>query len=160
MDKLFESDWSMIIKPKFKDDDELKHVKAELKKAYWTIRDSFKYYASIASSTGSSTFALTLNSFTDYLKQAGVYKEKTVTFTDSDTLFFTTTKRDKATNLNPGNAIIRFQFLEIMLRIGLKYSKKKDPAEGIKEFIENVVAKSLKNGKAEEFRENRLWNVE
>jgi hypothetical protein len=134
MNQLFESDWNMIQKPKFKDEEEVKKVKSVLKASYWTIRDAFKYYASIASSTGSVTFALSLNSYTDYLKQSGVYKNKTVTFTDTDTLFFTTNKREKATNLNPGNAIIRYQFLEIMLRIGLKYSKKKDPADGIKDF--------------------------
>lgn len=144
MNKLFETDWSMIIKPKFNNQTDLDNVKAELKKHYWTIRDSFKYYASISSSTGSVTFALTLNSYTDYLKQAGVYKQKTVGFTDTDTMFFTINKREKPSNLNPGNAIIRYQFLEIMLRIGLKYSKLKDPGEAITDYCTNVVAKSLK----------------
>ena len=125
MDKLFECDWGMIQKPNFKNDHELASVKAELKKAYWTIRDSFKFYASISSTTGSATFSMTLNSYTDYLKQCGVYKEKTITFAGTDTLFFATTKRDKPTALNPGNAIIRYQFLEILMKIGLKYSKNK-----------------------------------
>lgn len=133
MDKLFEADWSMIQKPKFEGDAE-ELIKGELKKAYWTIRDAFKYYSSISSSTGSMTFALTLNSFTEYLKVAGVYKGKTITFTDTDTLFFTTNKRDKPTNLNPGNALIRHQFLEILMRIGMKYLKKGPPEESVKHF--------------------------
>lgn len=159
MNKCFESDWSMVQKPKL-DPADLERVKAEMKKSYWTIRDAFKFYASISSSTGSQTFGLTLNSYTDYLKHAGVYKEKTVTFADTDTMFFTITKREKPTNLSPGNAVIRYQFLEIMLKIGLKYSKIKDPAEAVKHFLREVVENSLKNGKAEDFRENRYWTLE
>lgn len=52
IDRMFESDWSMIQKPKLSEED-LAKVKAELKKIYWTIRDAFKYYSSISSSTGS-----------------------------------------------------------------------------------------------------------
>lgn len=157
MDKLFESDWAMIMKPKFADGEEAK-VKSELKRGYWVIRDAFKYYSSIASSTGTMTFALSLNSFTEYLKFARVFKEKTVSFTDTDTLFFTTNKRDKPTVLNPGNALIRHQFLEIAMRIAFKYSKQSHLGNSVKYFIEEVVDKSLKNGKSQEFRINRYWN--
>jgi len=52
IDNLFEFDWGSIQKPKFEDGVEDK-VKNVLKKAYWTIRDSFKYYSSISSSSGS-----------------------------------------------------------------------------------------------------------
>jgi hypothetical protein len=160
MDKIFENDWSLMQPPKFDKQEDLEKAKQILKKFYWTIRDAFKYYASISSSTGSWTFALTLNSYTDYLKQAGVYKNKTVNFTDTDTLFFTTNKREKPTFLNPGNAVIRYQFLEIMLRIGLKYGKAKDSIEGLKDFWVNVIEKSLKFGKSEDFRNTRYWTLE
>ena len=158
IDQLFEADWALIQKPKFSDDEELDKVKAELKKAYWSIRDAFKYYSSISSSTGSWTFALSLNSYTDYLKYAGVYKNKNITITDTDTLFFTTNKREKATILNPGNALIRYQFLEIMFRLALKHSKRTDPAESIQEFTTKIIENSLKAGKAQEFRIKRYWN--
>ena len=147
----------MIQKPKFANDEELNKVKFELKKAYWNIRDAFKYYSSISSSTGSWTFALSLNSYTDYLKYSKVYKSKNITITDTDTLFFTTNKREKATTLNPGNALIRYQFLEIMMRLGLKYTKN-DPAESIKSFTTEIIEKSLKLGRAQDFRVNRYWN--
>lgn len=134
MNKLFECDWAMTQKPKIDKAEDLEKIKAILKKNYWTIRDAFKYYASISSSTGSCTFALTLNSYTDYLKQAGIYKNKTISFTDTDTLFFTLNKREKPSILNPGNAIIRYQFLEIVLRLSLKFTKLKDLSEGVKTF--------------------------
>lgn len=157
MNKLFEVDWAMTLKPKFGEGEEAK-VKAELKKGYWVIRDAFKYYSSISSSTGTMTFALTLNSYTDYLKHAGVYREKTVSFTDTDTLFFTTNKREKPNHLNPGNALVRYQFLEIMMRIALKYSKQSSPELCIRHFINEVIEKSLKNGKSQDFRDNIYWN--
>ena len=81
-----------------------------------------------------------------------------ISITETDTLFFTTNKREKATNLNPGNALIRYQFVEIMLRLALKYVKKNDQAESIKEFGTEVLEKSLKTGKAQDFRFERYWN--
>lgn len=81
-----------------------------------------------------------------------------INITETDTLFFTTNKREKATNLNPGNALIRYQFVEIMLRLALKYVKKNDQAESIKEFGTEVLEKSLKTGKAQDFRFERYWN--
>lgn len=157
INKLFETDWSVIQKPKV-NDEELSKVKEELKKSYWIIRDAFKYYASLASSTGSCTFGLSLNSFTEYLKQAGVYKSKTISFTDTDTLFFTTNKKEKATLLNPGNALIRYQFLEILMKLGVKYVKNKSPSESVKAFCNEIVNNSLKYGKAQEFRVEKYWN--
>ena len=133
-------------------------LKQSLNKIYWYIRDAFKYYSSISSATGSSTFSLTLNSFTDYLKYAGVYRNKNISITDTDTLFFTTNKREKVSLLNPGNALIRYQFVEIMLRLALKYVKKHDHAESIREFGSEILAKSLKEGKAQDFRLERYWN--
>ena len=158
MDQLFEADWSMMQKPKFNSEEELNKIKLELRKAYWNIRDVFKYYSSISSATGSWTFAISLNSYTDYLKYAEVYKNKNITITDTDTLFFTTNKKEKATVLNPGNAVIRYQFLEIMLRLGLKYTKKTDWVESVRLFATEIIDKSLKAGKAQDFRENRYWN--
>ena len=158
MNQLFEKDWNMIVKPKFEGDEEEEKVKEELRKGYWTIRDSFKYYSSISSATGTMAFSLTLNSYTDYLKQAGVYNKKTVSITDTDTLFFTTNKRDKPTQLNPGNALARFQFLEIILRIALKYGKHSNPVVQVKSFIDEIIEKSLSKGKSQEFRSKRYWN--
>ena len=97
-------------------------------------------------------FSLNLNSYTDYLRQARVYDRKTVSITDTDTLFFTTNKRDKPTQLNPANALVRFQFLEIILRIALKYGKHSDPAEKVKHFIDEIVEKALSQGKSHEYR--------
>jgi hypothetical protein len=53
MDKIFENDWSLMQPPKFDKQEDLEKAKQILKKFYWTIRDAFKYYASISSSTGS-----------------------------------------------------------------------------------------------------------
>lgn len=160
IDKIFEADWELISKPYAKSEDDLEKIKREMKKWYWLVRDAFKYYSSMSISSGAGTFALTLNSFTDFLKQAGLYKSGKVAFVETDTLFYSISKRDKPTLLNPGNSIIRYQFLEIIVKIGLKYSKKKDPGEAIKQFCEEIIENSLPQGKGQMFRNTRYWNLE
>ena len=43
-----------------------------------------------------------------------------IKFAASDTEFISMNKRSKATPLNPGNAIIRWQFLEILMRLAFR----------------------------------------
>lgn len=91
-----------------------------LKRHYWNIKEVYKYQSAIGSSSGSTTFSLPLNFYTDYIRNAKVLEGKEISISESDTLFLTINKRTKATALIPGNSLIRFQFLEILMRLGLK----------------------------------------
>jgi hypothetical protein len=70
--------------------------------------------------SGGNVFAIPLNCYTDFVKLVGLVDGKDVRFSDSDTLFITLNKRGKNTPLNPGVALVRFQLLEILIRLGLK----------------------------------------
>ena len=65
-------------------------------------------------------FSIPLNCYTDFVKQVNLVDGKTINFAESDTLFITVNKRTKATNIVPGTALVRFQFLEILTRLAFK----------------------------------------
>ena len=54
------------------------------------------------------------------MKYIGLVDGKEVRFAESDTIFLTVNKRNKPTNLNPGIALVRYQFLEVLIRLALK----------------------------------------
>lgn len=84
-----------------------------LKKHYWIIKEVFKYQSALGTSAGSTPFAIPLNFYTDYIKNARILEGKEVSISESDTIFLTINKRTKVSPLCPGTALIRFQFLEI-----------------------------------------------
>ena len=61
-----------------------------------------------------------LNCYTDLVKQVGLLDGRVINQTTSDTEFLAINKRSKATNLNPGVALVRFQFMEILMRLAFK----------------------------------------
>lgn len=74
------------------------------------------------SSIGSNgnVFSITLNAYTDFVKQINLVDGNIVKFAASDTEFISMNKRTKASPLNPGVALVRFQFMEILMRLSLK----------------------------------------
>ena len=93
-------------------DDEKSSLKDEVKIGYKTIKSAYKYLAGIGTGL-SGVFSIPLNTFTDFVKQADLVNGRDVKFAESDTQFLTLNKRSKNTYLNPGVALVRFQFLEI-----------------------------------------------
>lgn len=159
MDEMFEFDWSCIQRPQFKNPDQELEVKKVLKENYWMIREIYKYQASIGTTVGSSPFAIPLNQYYEFIKQAKVLKDKGITVTEADTVFLVINKRYKPHKMNPGNALIRYQFLEILLRLGLKKAGKSTAfGEVMKNFIEDDVVPTHKMLKAQDFREKYYWN--
>ena len=65
-------------------------------------------------------FSIALNQFTDILKeQLKVIDGQSISVSDADR-FFITVNSGKKGPLIPANALIRFQFVEILLRMALK----------------------------------------
>ncbi len=65
-------------------------------------------------------FSILLNCYTDFVKQIGLHDGKIINATTSDTEFLSINKRTKPSNLNPGLALVRFQFMEILMRLAFK----------------------------------------
>jgi len=53
-------------------------------------------------------FSITLNGYTDFVKQINLVDGNIIKFAESDTQFITMNKRTKPSPLNPGVAIVRF----------------------------------------------------
>lgn len=139
--------------------DEEESIKQVLKQNYWTIKDIYKYQSSIGTSSLSTTFSIPLNFYTDYIRNAKVLEGKDISISESDTLFLAINKRSKQTPLNPGNSLVRYQFLEIIMRLGLKKNMSiKDSADRVRVFLEKYIISSTKIGKSQDFRWNRYWN--
>ena len=59
--------------------------------------------------------SIPFNAYTDIVaKQLNLVDSKVVKYAESDTLFLTV-NGNKKTSLNPANALVRFQFLEILI---------------------------------------------
>ncbi|CAI2379577.1 unnamed protein product [Moneuplotes crassus] len=154
----FEYDWSLCNKPKFTMEEE-EEIKAVLKKHYWLIKEIFKYQSALGTTSGSSSFAIPLNYYTDFVRNCGVIDGKEINYTESDTLHLSINKRTKMTTLNPGNGLVRFQFLEILMRLGLKRSKKiSNKAKRIDRFMNECILKNSKYQKVQEWRWEKYWN--
>ena len=142
--------------------EEEKEIKLVFKKHYWIIKEIFKYQSAIGTSVGSTPFAIPLNVYTDFIRNAGVIDGKEMSISESDTLHITINKRTKVTPLIPGNALVRYQFLEILLRIGLKReSQIKSLGKRVDSFLNKFILNNERNVKivkAQDFRWENYWN--
>ena len=68
-----------------------------------------------------------LNAYTDFVKQINLVDGNKIRFAESDTQFITMNKRTKPSPLNPGIALVRFQVLEILVRLGIKRYEESRP---------------------------------
>lgn len=89
---------------------------------------------------------------------------KDIRFAESDTQFLTLNKRAKNSYLNPGVALIRFQLLEILVRLAFKRYEDTKIVESKSEAVRMMIDKNLvpfygKND-AQRFRNERYWNEE
>ena len=159
MDQLFEHDWEFIMKPSFKDEEELEEVKMALKDNYWLIREVYKYNASYGTPAGNTPFAVSMNQYFYFWRQAKLLKNKSIIASELDTLFLMMNKRYQWTPLNPGTSIIRYQFLEVIMRIGLKKWRKYESSDtAIRNFIQYDMKPTLKVMKSQDFRDHKYWN--
>lgn len=109
-------------------DDEAAVVKALhgcLKEHYWTLCSAFLYFAA----TGSGDlFHLSLNSFTAFLDDCSIVDANTKR-SDCDTVFivanFATDKKSPEYAHNNEQALMRFEFMEALVRIGKSLYKAK-----------------------------------
>lgn len=77
--------------------------------------------------SGSGIFSVPLNAYTDFVKQINLVDGNKIRFAESDTQFITMNKRTKPSPLNPGIALVRFQVLEILVRLGIKRYEESRP---------------------------------
>lgn len=81
-------------------------------------KEVYKYLAS--NGANRQVFSVQLNIYTDFVKQIGLLDGKVINTSLSDTEFYSINRRTKASSTNPGTALVRFQFIEIMTRLAIK----------------------------------------
>lgn len=151
----FEFDWQQIKLPKMSED-ELKEVKLALWNCYKNIKSIYRYFS--AHGASSNLAQIPLNSYTEYVKGIKLVDGKEVKFAASDTEFISITKRTKKTNLNPGNALIRSQFLEILARLALRrYENSQVSKEQAIHKFQSLNLDPFQTYDTQNFRETKLW---
>ena len=181
----FEFDWAQMKFPKMGELEQA-DVKEELGKAYrimYTLvkliwyysKETYRYLSAIGSN--GSAFSMLLNCYTDFVKQIGLLDGKIINQTTSDTEFLAINKRTKASALNPGVALVRFQLIEVLMRLALKrYDESKyycvcindnllakeasTKADAIRMMYDKNLYPFYGHLHAQKWREERYWNEE
>jgi len=187
LEKMFERDWQRVCtKEKFTsmlarehkgnkstEKDEatmLKEVHDVLLEYYQTWYSAFIYFA--AGGSG-DPYHMTLNSFTTYLDECQVAdpESPSIKRSDCDTIFivcnFQPDKKSHEAQVNVENALMRYEFLESIVRAGIaKYGKgvaTDDVAEAVRMILAQNIAPNLTPAGrhvANDFRTERLYTEE
>lgn len=105
-------------KPKFASDQEETDIKAELYKGYIIIKNLYRPYSALGMIGG--IYAISLNTYTDIMREVlNLVDGDKLKLNDIDMMFIVVNAIRKG-DYNPPNGLIRYQFLEILLRIALK----------------------------------------
>ena len=78
-------------------------------------RETYKYYSAVETSGG--IFSLGTNVFTDMISQTGIIDGVTTNLSDLDLEFVSTNAGKKKSRLNPDRALVRYQMLEVIMRM-------------------------------------------
>jgi hypothetical protein len=109
------------------------------------------------------------------VKQIGLHDGKIINATTSDTEFISINKRTKPSNLNPGLALVRFQLMEILMRLAFKryeestfnhtlnYFLAKEASsksEAVRLMYEKNLLPNYGTMDPQKWRDERYWNEE
>jgi hypothetical protein len=101
-----------------KKEEEVVAVCKILRENYRHIRNCYKYYSSVG--VASDIWGIGNNSFTEWINQCGIIDGKTFNLAGSDLQFnISNYPGDRKDLYNPKGSLVRFNFLEIIVRIGI-----------------------------------------
>ncbi len=126
--KCFENDWTRSKIPKItKEPEEQLRVKKVLRAAYKTIREAYKYFAAFESSGGVPCIGT--NVFTDMMNQCNAIDGQYMVLSDIDIEMVTSNAgKGKLSNpRNPERSLVRYQMIEMIVRIALRLYYKSKP---------------------------------
>lgn len=171
LEKCFEQDWkdSKITKI-VKDPADLEQTKALLKSVYPKLKDAYRYYATIGRQ--GQIPCISSNAYSDFINQSGIVDYKLLKLSDVDLKVIAAKsiapqdkeKIDKQYQyLNPERALVRCQFLEMVVRLaGAKFIDTKQMtsySQAIQEILNNNMEALLNQfASTQIWRDNRYWN--
>jgi hypothetical protein len=170
LSKAYLNDWKMAVKKikKFvKDPAEIEALKDIFEEHWFLIKNIFKAYAVY---NGTEPFYLGSNTFTEFCNECKIVDGGvTVGLQDIDTIFIATnytSEKIKNSLNNPERCIVRFQFLESLVRLAMvKYggnsrnagSAGLPPSDSVEKMIRSDLAPYSDQIKNLEFRHNMLY---
>jgi NLR family CARD domain-containing protein 3 len=160
LDNCFETDWENSRIPKIVKGDGEEEVKEFLRSQYRSIRECYKYYAGIIPSN--QVFCISKTMFNEIINgiQPSII-DSNLSIAAIDLEFITTVSGFKGGKLNPNRDLIRFQFLEIFVRLAVhKYFRTKiwkSKCEAIQKFFNEDIGVFLSKFRSYEWREHKYF---
>ena len=176
--KAFNTDWAnltakkrfvnMVIKT---DDDggeeELKEVKEVMWSCYSTIMDAFEFYSVMGTSL-TQAYTIQSNAFNDFVDDCKITDKGTCKRKDIDTIFIVANleedKQSKVNKANDDRALMRFEFLDCVVRIAIAKYLKSGATNDVSDSLVMLCEQNIKpNLDAEavhdsnDFRKDRLY---
>ena len=128
------------------------------------MKDCYRHYAAIGAP--SEIWSIPLNTYTEFCLSSGIIDGKLMKLSDFDRVFIATyTKTDKEKNpRNPERALVRYQFMEGLVRLAdQKYtgnSLASSYTEALKMLLNESVKPFLAKFDHQKWRLERYWNEE
>jgi len=162
-DECFDFDWeSGRIPNMIKNPDELHKIKAYLKSHYRLMREWYRYYAGI--SPCGILPCIGQNAFNELISVTDIIDHARMKLSDIDFEFIVTKSGYKKSEMNPERWLVRYQFMEIFVRIALhKYHKSKiveTQSEAIEKLMNEHLLPYFLKFDCHKWRLENLWNVE
>lgn len=160
LDNCFETDWENSRIPKIVKGDDEEGIKEFLRSQYRSIRECYKHYAGIIPSN--QVFCISKTMFNEIINgiQPSII-DSNLSIAAIDLEFITTVSGFKGGKLNPNRDLIRFQFLEIFVRLAVhKYFRTKickSKFEAIQRFFSEDIGAFLNKFKSYEWREQKYF---
>ena len=157
----FDIDWNDSKIPKIlKNDPDIDKIKDFLGSIYRNIRECYKNYAGISPSN--QVFCISKTLFNEILNSVHPsIIDSNLTITAIDLEFITTISGVRGGKFNPTRDLVRYQFLEVFVRLAIhKYFKNnicKSKYEAIYKFFTEDIGNYLNNFKSYEWREQHYF---
>ncbi|EGR30607.1 leucine rich repeat protein, partial [Ichthyophthirius multifiliis] len=162
--KCFEIDWECSkINQIVKTETQLQKIKIILKGVYPYIYNTYRYLSSYGSIM--DVPCIQFNNFNDFINETQIIDNVNLKIRDLDFKFVVTNSstKFKKNNRNPDKGLIRYQFMEIIVRLSDdKYIRNKifnDQVEALNAFLDDGYLKALqKLPMIQQWRNDYLWN--
>jgi NLR family CARD domain-containing protein 3 len=162
-EQCFEFDWEWGRIPNMiKNTEEQQKVKKFLKQHYRLMREWYRYYA------GNNPWGILpcigQNAFNELISTTGIVDHNKMKLSDIDFEFIVTKSGYQKTEMNPERWLVRYQFMEIFVRIALhKYHKSKivdSQYEAVEKLMNEHLIPVFSKFDCHKWRLENLWNVE
>lgn len=161
MKKCFETDWNCGRIPRIiKKEDDLEKVKKLLYSVYRQYKETYKYYASLSPS--GEVWSISQLPFTDFVNESNIIDNKSLKLSDVDIKFIATlSSGEKNNSRNPERSLVRYQLMEVMVRIAEERYIKSGQAQTFAEATEICIRDNLmpiySKYNAQIWRDEKYW---